>query len=345
MEILVNKYLSSIEFYKLLSLLDIAVKKKERILLDFSYVTRIDGNVIPNLIILGKWIEKNTGYIPMIRLGKSYESGYLKKYLYGINFFTMTENTYQYEDPEERYGGWNGKEMDKKNTTKHYVCPYNSSSFPLNEQEEHDLELVGEVVKDKAIKECTPFIKKYLMDFNYGNIDENTNRLADIIGQFVSNSIIRGLSDVYLTLQANYTRKKIMMSISDSGIGIRKAINYKYMKEKINDTSSGNGYFIIKKENLDEKESIIQSIYYRKNSTIYGLYNAIKDILDMNGIIRIHSVDVQLILTKKILDAFKREILPTKINNYNLRKTASFNGLHIEIEIPMMEEKYNYESN
>lgn len=87
--------------------------------MDFSDIVHIDAVVIPNLIILGRDLRKKTGYIPFIRLGENLDAGYLKKYLYGINFYKISDEFYYYEN--DRYGGMEGKKMDSRNTTEYFL--------------------------------------------------------------------------------------------------------------------------------------------------------------------------------------------------------------------------------
>ena len=94
-----------------------------QILIDLSDVKRVDGNVIPVLILMGEWIEEKTGIMPVIRLGRDFKAGYLKKYLDGIGFYRYTYGVYLYEDEYDQYGGYLGKNMDEKNGIMYFPYP------------------------------------------------------------------------------------------------------------------------------------------------------------------------------------------------------------------------------
>ena len=170
--------------------------------------------------------------------------------------------------------------------------------------------------------------------FNYGPRDEKYNRLSDIFGQIIGNSISKGISEAYLTVQANYKRKRIIISASDCGCGMKQSMLFNRTSENIDPK----GFFLLEQNPASEEEAIVESLYYRRESGIYGLYHAVLELIDKwNGIIRIHSNDTQLILTNNAVEAYENMRLLEYFNSYNRRYTAFFPGTHIEIEIPMKE--------
>ena len=292
-----SKNVSSLNFFEMLPRINNIVQEGTPFLLDFSYVKWIDGNVIPNMLLLGHWLERKTGYIPTIRLGRDFQSGHLKKYLYYINFFYYADDVYKFEDPDERYKGWEGKNMDKENRTLFFSFPYAEIK---NEKELPKRKLILEKRNYEARRAIydilTDFFVYYFSEFNYGSYDEKMNRILDILSQIVSNSILRGLSEAYLTVQAVYIKRRILVSASDRGIGMKRGIEYTKTSEYLDKK----GHYSIDKDELDEKEAIVQSMYYRKDSEIYGLYTAINHLLEMDGTIRIHSNDTKIILEKNV---------------------------------------------
>lgn len=332
MEYKVQEYLSSYQFFIMLEDIKQICKEDDQLLLDFTSVRRIDGNVIPNLILLGSWIESKTHSVPMIRLGQDFQAGYLKKYLDGIGFYKFTYGVFMYEDEDDKYCGYAGAEMDKKNGTMYF--PYPLKELQEVESEDQKKEILTRDVEDakrSIFQTIFLFLSSYMKKYCKFGSDDVIDRTADIMSQIVSNSILWGESEAYATIQANHKRKQIIVAVSDKGIGMRECIERKrkhpsYLKD---------GYHFFKTKALSEFESIVQSIYYRKDSDVYGIYNVIKDVLDLNGIVRIHSNDVQVILTDKTKEKFLGEDLHNNLSEYNKRKTEFFPGVHYEICIPM----------
>lgn len=334
MEYKVSQYLSSLDFYRMMSNLDVLMHVDEQIVIDMSEVHRIDGNVIPNLILMGKWIERKTGIIPVIRLGRTFNAGYLKKYLFGMKFYEFTRNIYRYEDDNDKYGGFEGKDMDRRNVTLHYDFPYNEyEDLPHGDDSRQIFRNAeGERATNRVIRDTKDFLYNYFDMFNYGPRDEKYNRLSDILGQIVGNSMSKGISEAYLTVQANYKRKKMIVAASDSGCGMKESMVFNRSKQNID----VKGYFLLDGDPKTEEEAIVESLCYRRESEIYGLYHAILELIDKwNGIVRIHSNDTQLILTNNAVEAYTEMKLLSYFNEYNRRSTAVFPGTHIEIEVPM----------
>ena len=334
MEYKVSQYLSSIEFYRMINNLEVLIQEGEQIVIDMSEVHRIDGNVIPNLILMGKWIEGKTGLVPVIRLGRTFDAGYLKKYLFDIKFYKFTGNIYRYEDENDKYGGFEGKDMDRRNVTFHYEFPYNEyDDLPdYGDSRQKFRNAVGEDTKNLVIRDTKEFLYEYFDMFNYGPRDEKYNRLSDILGQIVGNSMSKGISEAYMTVQANYKRKKIVVAASDKGRGMREAMMFNRTKQNTDPL----GYFLLSNNPKNEEEAIVEGLCYRRESGIYGLYQAVLELIDnWEGTVRIHSNDTQLILTKNAVKPYKEMELLSYFNEYNMRNTAVFPGTHIEIEVPM----------
>lgn len=320
MEYKFTKYLSSYVFYKEIEELyrRIDIYHPEKVILDFSDIVHIDAVVIPNLIILGRDLRKKTGYIPFIRLGENLDAGYLKKYLYGINFYKISDEFYYYEN--DRYGGMEGKKMDSRNTTEYFL-----------KNEGNDL------ARRRIYYKLCPFFDKYMKNFSinkYNSIFFDTHTLENnVISQFIEemvlNSFDRGQSDAVITVQANYSKKKLYLSISDYGRGFFNSVKSDLEQNSI-------GYNVLKRPPKNELEGIYIGIYKRKYSKIYGIYNVIKQVLKLQGLFRIHSNDTQLIINNRVEKLFHNEEL-VKLSlrdNKNVIRTSSFPGTHIEIELP-----------
>lgn len=318
MEYKFAKYLSSHEFYKDIGRLNrgIELYRPNKIVLDFSDTIRIDALVIPNLIILGRDIRRKTSYIPFIRLGENLNAGYIKKYLFGINFYKISDEFYYYEN--DRYSGLEGKKMDPRNTTEYF-----------SKSEGTD------VARRRIYYKLCPFFYKYLNQFSLNKYNSifldsyifENNIISQFIEEMILNSFDHGNSDAVITVQANYKKEKLYLAISDYGKGFWNSVC---------SCQESNGYNVLGRLPQNELEGIYVGIYKRKYSKIYGIYNVIRQVIKMHGIFRIHSNDTQVIITERLEEKFDNEGLITlsSDNNPNVIQTAKFPGTHIEIELP-----------
>lgn len=334
MEYKVGEILSSREFYNMVDVIDAILKKNEIFTLDFSEVNSIDAVTIPNLLFLGKYIEDKTSNIPYIRLGDDLYSGYLKNYLFNIGFYRLSKRYYYYENDDEKYSGFMGKNMNGLNTTEFFS--YKSGL---------------EEAQRKLFDNIYPFIKKYFKKFTINNNETKSdeafnalafdnNTVAMFMSQMIDNSFRRGKSDAIITVQINYKKQRVYLSVADSGMGFLKAqvTNMNNNGDFISKEDEGDpGYNIIGRLPCNEVEAVLVGIYKRKDSQTYGLYNIIKMVMELKGVIRIHSNNVQYILTERLKDYFLDGQLSTvlqKSKGYNIRETRTFKGAHIEIELP-----------
>lgn len=339
MEYKVVPILSSREFYKMVDILNIITRPDETCILDLTNVNRIDAVVIPNLLLLGEFIEKKTTNIPWIRLGEDLSSGYLKKYLMNIKFFELSKPYFYYENEFDKYSGLVGKEMDRRNTTERFL---------LDE---------GPVVAQRRFYyKIYPFIRDFLDYFNtdenaFENVwDSNTfynNTIATFLKEMIDNSFQCGRSDVIITVQKNYKKEKIFLSISDSGMGFLASMlqNMDEYGNFIPREDIDPGYNILGKLPEDDVEAIIIGIYKRMHSKTYGLFNVVKRTLMLHGTIRIHTNNIQFILTERLKSSFLQTDLirnTQQLLGYNVIKTSCFNGAHIELELPFFKAERNY---
>ena len=67
------------------------------------------------------------------------------------------------------------------------------------------------------------------------------------------------------------------------------------------------------------------------------MYNVIRRVLEYDGKVRIHSNNVQIIFTPRILKSFLNEKLfdDNGFETYNVKRNLPFEGVHIEIELPL----------
>lgn len=333
MEYKVVQILSSREFYKMVDILNEILESDNICILDFTDVVGIDAVVIPNLLLLGRYIEKKTNNIPYIRLGEDLSAGYLKKYLLGIKFYELSDSYFYYEDAIGKYGGLVGKSMDKRNTTE---C------FKFED---------GVVVAQRRLfYKVLPFIENYLDVFRKekintsGVMDKNAfcnNDIAHFLKEMIENTFLYAGTDVIITVQTNYKKGKIFLSVSDPGIGFYRSMQDN-MDEKGNflprEGEVDCGRNILGRRPKNEEEAILVGIYKRVQSKTYGLFNVIKKILELKGIVRIHSNDRQIILTERLQNQFLKGTLLKNIEQlrgYNIINTSLFQGVHFEMELPL----------
>lgn len=333
MEYKVAEILSSREFYKMIDILDEILEQNEICVLDFTNVRRIDAVVIPNLILLGKYLERRTNNIPYIRLGEDLSAGYLKKYLMGIKFYDLSDSYFYYENPENKYGGLIGKSMDKRNTTE--IFNYEEGSL---------------VAQRRLFYNVLPFVDNYFTSFrrettnSEGVFDINTfnnNDIARFLKEMIDNTFIYAKTDVIVTVQTNYKKGKIFLSVADSGMGFYNSM-CKNMDESgkfiPKEGDKDDGINILGRKPENEEEAIMVGVYKRMKSKTYGLYNVVKNILELSGVVRIHSNNRQIILTERLKEQFIKGTLVQNLKQYkgyNFIETSLFRGVHFEMELPL----------
>ncbi|MBE6025113.1 MAG: hypothetical protein E7231_18385 [Cellulosilyticum sp.] len=291
---------TSYEFFRKV-LVDAKYNCDSKLIFDFSNTRRVEPLVIPNLLCLAYEIKQETGTIPQILIPDTYEGGVLRNYLNEIEFTKYALGAELYNFPYNPYGGLSGKKIDP---------------------------LCGTLVFDavstrdeiyRGIDMCiTPFAERYLEKFNsYNDNNMYINEIVEFLEEIIVNSKVHGKSFSITTLHANYSAKKIYIAISDVGGGF---------------------YSTLQNEAIDNDEkAILAGIYKRKDSKVYGLYNVIRRVLEFEGRIRIHSNDTQIIFTPRVKTEFLNERL-NKVNNfrkYNVKGTVQYDGVHIEMELPL----------
>ena len=201
------------------------------------------------------------------------------------------------------------------------------------------------------------FFSKYLSEFlETDSTGENPEEAKELYNtaekqcmELIVNSIGHGESFAFMTAQVNYTQGRIYISVADCGIGFRTAVNKQIVKKQ-------EPFQEHIKPVEDELEAIVNAIFSRAKdeNTIYGLYPLIKKVLRLNGIVRIHSVDTQLILTQKMLTRLDvaagrgrsiQEIRDSFLNIVRREQgggtvytNMKCGGAHVEIELPLKRE-------
>lgn len=311
--IYVNKYLTSAEYYNaLLPEIQILLRyydKISEVILDFSGTFKIEPNVIPNLLCLGRVIQSLIEKNAIIRIPDTFEGGKLKNYLYQIRFIQLAKDIFDFES--NPYTGFDGKAID-----------------PLCGTVYFDEKVTEDKIGFEFDRLVGPFAEKYLLDYNKICLENGQveNNIVNLLKELAANAVEHGKSHSYTTVHAKYSKNMIYIAISDGGIGFKQSCQGEHAEELAR-----------KKLNIvNEVEAILYCIYMRKESKIFGLYTVIKDTISNGGTVRIHSNDSQVIFTKRIENQFRNETLlqDNTFWKYNVRHNLEFSGTHIEIEIP-----------
>lgn len=292
-----NNILSQINYYKIMY--------AENIVIDFSKTYRVEPLVIPNLLGLGYEIKKRYNKIAQIYIPETSYAGELKNYLNEIQFTQYAEMYGLYQFLASPYGGMQGKKIDPLCGTLYFDV--NNSVDEINRGVEYYI---------------TPFVNEYLSDFI--RMEESpqgiyyTNEITEFLEEIITNCKNHAGSFSFTTLHAKYSINKIYISVSDFGCGFSNTIQQRT-------------------DSKDEISAIMAGVYKRRESRVYGLYNVIRRVLEYDGKVRIHSNNAQIIFTPRILKGYVNQNLykDESFNKYNVKRNAFFEGVHIEMELPL----------
>lgn len=296
--------LTSYEFYN--NLLEqkrgFDLKKGDEVILDFSKTQEMEPLTIPNMLCLGYELKKICDRAASVYIPDVSYSGKIKNYLKQINFLEYSEHFGLYNFLSSPYGGMAGKQIDPLCGTLYFDAGMSTDEI------------------SRGIRFCIdPFVDYYLYRFQNTIECEKKiyyeNDITEFLKEMITNCKIHAKSFSFATLQARYSLNKIYIAVSDYGYGFSSTI--------------GNS--------CDELSAIFEGVYKRKYSKVYGLYNVIRRVLTYGGKVRIHSNNTQVIFTPRILSQFIAGILleNESFRRFNIKKNLSFNGVHIEIELPL----------
>lgn len=293
------------------------INLQKRLVFDFSEVNSIDSLVIPNLLCIGYAIKNATAYPPIFFIPQSQHHGKIKRYLIDINFYKIAKKFKLYEFDNYFDCGLEGKKLNKINRTEY---------FDFSESDQETYAKINYIFKEFKLRYLKPFT-------NYNIHSDSDNDLVRFCMEIILNCRIHGGSFCFLTMQYNDYLKMMNISISDYGIGFKNSL-------------IRSGEFTENIDFISEYESIIRGIFKRKDSEIYGLYNVLDKITTRDGVMRIHSMDTQLIITKYLYNNIKKDTLEEIIKyknddkfKNNVKSDLKYKGVHIEIEIPINEQQ------
>lgn len=283
----------------------VKIQNEPNIILDFSRTLRVEPVVIPNLLCMGYELRKKYNQAAYIYIPDVSYSGELKNYLNEINFTEYAQEFGLYDFVSSPYGGLEGKRIDP-------IC--GTIYFDVDDTVDN----INQKVEDCII----PFADEYLYKFQSMRECEQgiyyVNEIAEFLEEIILNCKQHAKSFSFTTLHAKYSMKKIYISVSDFGCGFGNTIKSK-------------------KPYTNEVEAILSGVYKRKDSKVYGLYNVIRRVLSFGGKVRIHSNNAQIIFTQRVLGEFVDNKLfeANGFNKYNLKRNIPFDGVHIELELPL----------
>lgn len=317
----ISRYLSSVEFYDTLLKQVLFLKQYHRsdnpIVLDFSETKKIEPLVISNLLCLGKYVLRETGTQMNVRIPETIQAGKLKFYLNEIGFTNLAFNKiYTFENSP--YNGMEGKQLDPLCGCLHFPSDLTKS------------EIINGINGYVA-----PFTNKYLNNYLEFSQEEEiyVNKIDHFLYEIIDNCRKHGESDSFMTIHARYSDRTIYIAVSDLGVGF---FNSWDKREKDEADKKAESYVLKGKTPSNELEGILCGIYKRKESKIYGLYNIIVQTLGLNGTIRIHSNDIQMIFTPRLFKFMDNPLtlMDGKFYKYNVKRNIQFKGVHVEMEIP-----------
>lgn len=309
-------------------------REEKCLLIDLSECKDIEGSVIPNLLVTGMIIKKETRNVPILYIPENGDSKIIN-YLKEIQFEEINDFL------DIFYVKTNGGIRKKKE----YKLPDFCTTLYLSKK------LSEESVAEELQKRYLPLFTRYLSDFTYeitNNITKETkfvNLLEIFCKQICYNAILHGQSFCFTTMQVNQSRRKIFISIADCGKGMyndfKDKMKYKkYQPYILPSTLQG-----IKKYQRYEIDSmaIIEGIIYRFGDPVYGLWNVLKNVMDVSGIVRIHSGKARVIISDLDCEEFEEykkkqacQLLLQKLKAKScISKTPYYSGTHVEIELPL----------
>lgn len=311
----------------------------EQIAMDLQLTDSIDAMVIPNLLNLGLILLEKTGIATFLTIPSLDEKIKLKRYLKSIKFFDLCDIY----------------EIFELNSDNSKISSYDSfaksayTTFVFENNYDKDREGIREIIEQDIFNKFTQkaypfFASSQMTDFlkvvsgGFINVIETFCRASCI------NTCIHSSSYAILTLQANKDLKKVCISTADAGVGLYDSFLQKIKNKGYKTVSLESDDFIQLSGVLADKYAIVEALTYRfHNKQDYGLYHILMATLKSKGTMRIHSNSIWIVLTKnrykelsqvKSKEDFAKKILRFCECEYVLTKTPSYQGVHIEIEIP-----------
>ena len=369
----IGENLTSYAFYKTVipQLHDYFTNESDaKIVFDFSNTRGIDALVLPNLLCTGFWITKHLGTPAKLFIPDNLGFSHIRAFLNNSHFIEFARKYNLFEFDNSILGD---ADLSKMGHSLNRM-----QMFQIDNSIESDLAIEQAKLEtwDQLKRSFLPFIETFLKRAQDKAILLNKDlisfRLLSFMRELVENALFHGRSFCFLSVQYISSYKPLIkISVSDCGIGFRDSINWdrrrsleilNLLKEQSNATEHEKRG-LVEKINLVQNEGLslnnddvcrlsaqpfleteLEGIVYgllSRNQKPYGLYSVHKMISSMNGTIRIHSNDTQLILSPKMELPLEIGITPQDllrilendklVNTYNVRRNLKFKGVHIEL--------------
>lgn len=309
-------------------------RNKSEILIDFSNVEFINPNVIPNILTIGLILKSY--YLEPVKLYIPWKPKLLS-YLSDIDFFTIVRKYDIFSLYERNIGDYPTDQINREYKT--YCFDEDTPKSNIRDKLKKSINVIKTIYESKDSDEYLDEIMKIIYIFT----------------EVCHNSCTHSEKSCFAAFQSNISEKtkykKAYISISDSGVGYYRSLVRKLEEKKFKPVLCTENEFI----NLGANKNfiaILEAIFYRSNSENYGLFHVISEIASINGIIRIHSEDTQLIITRSFYEEYLINV--KKTNYYSIKKIYDcfiegknnaydnvrhfkniYKGVHLELEIPV----------
>lgn len=306
----------------------------ETLFIDLSGCRDIEGSVIPNLLATGVIVKKNTGNTPILYIPENGDSK-IMNYLKAISFEDINSFLDIFYIKTNRW-----MRQEKK-----YKLPDFCTTLYLSKN------LSEEKVAEELQKKYLALFTEYLADFTYELKNSKTqegepvNLLEIFCKQICCNAITHGESFCFVTMQVNRYRKKIFISISDCGKGMYGDFKQKMKEKEYQPLILPKGAEEIKKDRRMEMDgmAITEGIMYRFGDSVYGLWNVLKSVMDVHGIVRIHSGKARVAISGLEYSEFEKYdkkkaaglLYRRLMSKLCVSQTPDYSGTHVEIELPL----------
>ncbi len=299
--------------------------------IDLLKCSKIEGSVIPNLLVIGHIVKLNTECLPCLFVEKG---SALSAFLLQIGFYDTNDYQHIFEVNVDR-----GEEESRYRLADYCTTIFLSASLT-------------------EVQVASTFARNYIDLFQLECLDQFTYmvqsdgmlmpvNLMEVFGkQICYNSILHGKSFCYVTMQVNKSMERVMMSFADCGSGLYASFYKKVQDESyqplklpfsVSDTVTASRHRL-------DLMAILDCVVYRFHS-IYGMWFVLRDVMNAKGTIRIHSGKARVILNDISVESLEncqtRQEAGELLYDHLLRgidviqETPHYKGTHIEIELPL----------
>lgn len=348
------------------------LKEDEDIFVDFTDCCYIEHDVIADLLVFGEILKtkRQNRMILYIPPNGRYAQR-IRNYLYDINFLALAEKNNHIDiswvkDYLET-GNLKDRLMPEYCITTEYDVrgKYSDKIIGLEDK----AEFVAKLMEEEITNKYWELFHIHLNQFLYLKVTtgedgrqkfEKYNMLQYFITQLARNSIVHGLSKVYISMQGIRKENICSITISDNGQGMTQKLKKKIEAYLDAPKTEKNPLSIVQVDTYMKYDKYNQDIFacieglaYRFDDEIFGLYNVLKNVFEQNGEFHIHSNTALIILRADcndyISDASCRTDFSMGLFNYlketdieqpnseltRVNKTSEFIGTQIKIKIPI----------